>query len=177
MKNPTTKPPIFAELSWTEYYLWLAMAASVRSKDPSSHVGAVVVKGSSVVTGYNGFPKGVQDLKHRWERPTKYDFVAHAERNALDNANFDVTGAKIYVTHYPPCNECAKSIIQRGISEVICGDWILSANTLEQSEKSFLMLSEARIQITSVPATRIYMKAMKIIKENIETHRGMKHGK
>ena len=77
-------------LDWDEYYLWIAMAAAVRSKDPVTRVGAVAVKGSSIVTGYNGFPAGVWDSEERWEKPTKYDFVAHAERNALDNAQFDV---------------------------------------------------------------------------------------
>jgi dCMP deaminase len=70
--------------------------------------------------GYNGFPRGVKDLAARYEdRPTKHLFVAHAERNALDNSPMSVEGCTLYVPMMP-CNECAKSIIQRGIKKVIC---------------------------------------------------------
>lgn len=150
-------------LDWDEYYLWLAVAAAVRSKDPSSHVGAVVVKGSSIVTGYNGFPAGVDDSDDRWQRPNKYGFVVHAEANALSNARFSTNGSKIYITHCPPCNECTKLIIQHGVLEVICGDRILSESTLEQSDKSFLMLKEAGIPIRVINSEQIYDKVTKIM--------------
>jgi len=64
--------------------------------------------------------KGVKDLAARYDdRPTKHLFVAHAERNALDNSPMSVEGCTLYVPMMP-CNECAKSIIQRGINKVIC---------------------------------------------------------
>ena len=72
--------------------------------------------------GYNGFPRGVNDnIPSRQERPTKYDFVVHAEENALLNAGRNGTrlsGGVLYVT-LPPCTRCAGSIIQSGIKEVI----------------------------------------------------------
>jgi dCMP deaminase len=91
------------------------------SYDPSTKVGAVVVddRNRIISIGYNGFPRGVKDLAKRYEdRPTKHLFVAHAERNALDNSPMSVEGCTMYVPLLP-CNECAKSIIQRGIKKVV----------------------------------------------------------
>lgn len=107
--------------NWDTRFLELAHHVSGWSKDPSTKVGAVIVNGDKQVLslGYNGFPRGVFDLASRYnDRPTKHLFVAHAERNALDNAFTDVRGATMYVT-LCPCNECAKSIVQRGIKRVV----------------------------------------------------------
>ncbi|RCV46169.1 hypothetical protein SETIT_9G511200v2 [Setaria italica] len=50
---------------------------------------------------------------------TKYPYVVHAEVNAILNTNHaSAAGQKLYVTMFP-CNECAKIIIQSGVSEVI----------------------------------------------------------
>ena len=50
---------------------------------------------------------------------TKYMYVCHAELNAiLNSAHSDLRGARVYVTLFP-CNECAKSIIQSGIQEIV----------------------------------------------------------
>jgi dCMP deaminase len=69
--------------------------------------------------GYNGFPRGVNDGDERYnDRSTKHLFVCHAERNALDNSPHSVEGCTMYVPLLP-CNECAKSIIQNGISKVV----------------------------------------------------------
>jgi dCMP deaminase len=162
---PTDK--IKSALSWDEYYLNLAFSASLRSKDPSTKVGSVVVKGTSLVTGYNGFPIGVKDTKERWERPIKYKFVVHAERNALSNAQFDVSGGTIYITHNQPCNECTKSIIQHRISRVVCGSLAASNMTSEQSDKSFLMLAEAGIGVDIIDAIALREKVMQIMARHI----------
>ena len=72
-----------------------------------------------VSLGFNGFPRGIKDLVNRYEdKETKYLFVAHAERNALDNAPLSVEGCTLY-SPLLPCNECAKSIIQKGITKVV----------------------------------------------------------
>jgi dCMP deaminase len=91
------------------------------SKDPSTKVGCVIVdKQNRVVSlGFNGFPRGIKDSTLRYmDKETKYLFVAHAERNALDNAPLSVEGCTLY-SPLLPCNECAKSIIQKGIKKVI----------------------------------------------------------
>jgi dCMP deaminase len=107
--------------NWDKRFLDLAEHVAQWSKDPRTKVGAVIVdeKKRVVSVGYNGFPRGVSDSEDRYEdRPTKHLFVAHAERNALDNAPLMVEGCTMYVALLP-CNECAKSIIQKGISRVV----------------------------------------------------------
>lgn len=107
--------------NWDMRFLDLAKHVASWSKDPSTKVGAVIVNDSNQVLslGYNGFPRGVEDRMSRYEdRETKLLFVAHAERNALDNAFVDVRGATLYTT-LCPCNECAKSIVQKGIRRVV----------------------------------------------------------
>jgi len=113
-------------ISWDEYFMGVAMLAAMRSKDPSTQVGACIVDCENRIlsTGYNGFPSGCSDDEFPWEREggfseTKYPFVVHAELNAILNARGkNLTGSKIYVALFP-CNECAKAIIQAGIKEVI----------------------------------------------------------
>lgn len=106
---------------WDKRFLDLAEHVAQWSKDPRTKVGAVIVDESNRVVslGYNGFPRGVEDYEERYEdRPLKHLFVAHAERNALDNAPLSVAGCCLY-SPLLPCNECAKSIIQKGISRVV----------------------------------------------------------
>ena len=106
---------------WSERFMALAEHVATWSKDPSTQVGCVIVdKLNRVVSlGFNGFPRGVKDDALRYaDRDTKLLFVAHAERNALDNAPLSVEGCTLY-SPLLPCNECAKSIIQKGIKKVV----------------------------------------------------------
>lgn len=113
-------------ITWDEYFMGVARLAAMRSKDPSTQVGACIVDGENRIlsTGYNGFPCGCSDDEFPWDRDgefaeTKYPFVVHAELNAILNARGkNLTGAKIYVDLFP-CHECAKAIIQSGIREVV----------------------------------------------------------
>jgi dCMP deaminase len=113
-------------ISWDEYFMGVALLASMRSKDPSTQVGACIVGPDNIIlsTGYNGFPRGCSDDEFPWAREgaeteTKYPFVVHAELNAILNAGGkSLQGARIYVALFP-CNECAKAIIQSGVKEVL----------------------------------------------------------
>ena len=113
-------------ISWGEYFMGVALLASMRSKDPSTQVGACIVDGEKRIlsTGYNGFPQGCSDDEFPWNRDeskgeTKYQFVVHAELNAILNARGkNLSGSVVYVALFP-CNECAKAIIQSGIKEVV----------------------------------------------------------
>lgn len=115
-------------ISWDEYFMALAKLSSMRSKDPNTQVGACIVSYDNRILsiGYNGAPNGFDDDLFPWDREgeslnTKYPYVVHAERNAVLNykgSREDLKGSKIYVDLFP-CNECAKEIIQTGISEVI----------------------------------------------------------
>ncbi|MCF0246792.1 MAG: dCMP deaminase family protein [Ileibacterium sp.] len=103
----------------------MAHLAAFRSKDPNTQVGAVIVNPDNRVVGmgYNGFPRGCSDLAYSWKREgdeleTKYPYVVHAELNAILNSIKDLKGCTLYVSLFP-CNECAKAIIQAGITKVI----------------------------------------------------------
>lgn len=112
-------------LSWDECFMRMAKTIAERSKDPSTQAGSVITTPNNVVVGlgYNGFPRGVDNDEFPWEREgqldqTKYAYICHSEENAVYNANSSTKGCKIYCTLFP-CNECTKTIIQNGITEII----------------------------------------------------------
>ena len=114
-------------ISWEEYFMAIAQLSALRSKDPSTQVGACIVNARKRIIGigYNGFPIGCSDDELPWDREgdfldTKYPYVCHAEMNAITNASNkpDLDGASLYVSLFP-CNECAKLIVQVGIKEVV----------------------------------------------------------
>lgn len=98
----------------------LAVLSSRRSKDPSTQVGAVLVSPDNEhhFIGYNGFARGVEETPQRWERPTKYKFVVHAEQNAINRKLCCVKGWTCYTT-CRPCERCASSLINAGITKVV----------------------------------------------------------
>lgn len=115
-------------ISWDEYFMAIARLSAMRSKDPSTQVGACIVSDDNRILsiGYNGAPNGYDDESFPWGKEgnnldTKYPYVCHAELNAILNyrgSKKDLENAKIFVDLFP-CNECAKAIIQSGIKEVI----------------------------------------------------------
>ena len=115
-------------LTWDEYFMSVAKLSAMRSKDPSTQVGACIASNTNRIlsTGYNGAPNGIEDKYFPWDREgeflnTKYPYVCHAEMNCIlsyRGDNKDLENARIYVDLFP-CNDCAKIIIQSGIKEVI----------------------------------------------------------
>ena len=115
-------------ISWDSYFMSIAKLSALRSKDPSTQVGACIVSNDNRIlsVGYNGAPNGFDDDLFPWGRigdslDTKYMYVCHAELNAILNFRGnkrDLEGSKLYASLFP-CNECAKSIIQSGIKEII----------------------------------------------------------
>lgn len=138
----------------------LATLSAMRSKDPNTQVGACIVNADNriVSVGYNGFPRGCSDEEFPWERAaenpndTKYPFVCHAELNAILNAyGRDMRGARIYVALFP-CSECAKAIIQAGITEVIyISDKYADTDNNKASKK---MLAAAGVKLTQFVSER-----------------------
>ena len=146
-------------ISWDEYFMGVALLASQRSKDPSTQVGACIVDKQNCIlsTGYNGFPQGCSDDEFPWNRDesageTKYQYVVHAELNAILNSRGkNLAGSKLYVGLFP-CNECAKAIIQSGVKEVI----YLSdkyKNT-EGTIASRRMLTAAGVKLSQIKPTK-----------------------
>lgn len=113
-------------ISWDEYFMGVALLSAKRSKDPSTQVGACIVNTEKRIIGigYNGFPRGCDDDVFPWGKGnpdslnTKYPYVVHAEANAILNSGGDKKGATLYVSLFP-CNECAKLIVQSGISHIV----------------------------------------------------------
>ncbi len=124
------------DTKWDRRFLFLAAHIATWSKDPSAKVGAVIVGDRRHVLsmGFNGFPMGVEDRPDRLHhRDTKLQFVAHAERNALDLAECSVAGATLYVWPLKICHECAKSVVQKGIRRVVSLD--TSSRRWDQSNR------------------------------------------
>lgn len=136
---------------WTDRYVELAELVATWSVDPSTKVGAVVVglDRRHVALGYNGFPPGIKDDERLNDRPTKYVLMQHAERNVLDNAQFDLRGATLIVTKYP-CHECAKSIVSKGVSKVIAPACPAGDRWAESAEWAKKIFGEARVVVEEV---------------------------
>lgn len=142
-------------ISWGSYFMGIAQLVKKRSKDPACKVGACIVRDKKILsTGYNGFPRGIDDDKYPWTKdsndPTKNKFfyVVHAELNAILNSDTPVTDAELYVTKFP-CNECAKAIIQSGIKKIIYNDdkddpVLFNA---EKNKVTLSMLTDAGIEV------------------------------
>lgn len=115
-------------ISWDEFFMRVAVAASLRSKDPNTQVGACLagLDHRILSVGYNGTPRGLTDLSFPWDSSDdplfdKHSYVIHAEANAVLNYHGslrDLRGASAYVTLFP-CNECAKFLVQVGVAEVV----------------------------------------------------------
>ncbi|MDO4403851.1 MAG: dCMP deaminase family protein [Atopobiaceae bacterium] len=115
-------------ISWDEFFMRVAIAASMRSKDPNTQVGACIAGADNRIlsVGYNGTPQSLGDDEFPWEASDdplhdKHSYVIHAEANAILNYRGslkDMEGATAYVTLFP-CKECAKTLVQAGIGEIV----------------------------------------------------------
>ena len=115
-------------ISWDEFFMRVALAASMRSKDPNTQVGACIAGPDNRIlsVGYSGTPSGLNDDDFPWDTTEdpltdKHNYVIHAEANAILNYRGslkELSGARVYVTLFP-CKECAKTLAQAGIGEVV----------------------------------------------------------
>lgn len=106
--------------SWDETFMQIAEVVAKRSKDPHTKVGCVIVKDGRILSiGYNGEPRHF-NYNFDWSSSEKYDYVIHAELNAISNANYNgvsVKDAIVYLT-LSPCKECIKLLAQHGINKI-----------------------------------------------------------
>ena len=141
----------YDNISWDEYFMGMAVLSSLRSKDPSTKVGAVIVSDDNKVVsiGYNGMPANLDETQLYWDKrggeglESKYLYVCHAEFNAILNTQVggSLKNARVYVTLFP-CNECTKAIIQTGIKEVIYLDDKYKDTTMVKASKKMLDLAK-----------------------------------
>ena len=107
---------------WDEWFLGMAAYVATGSKDPSTKVGAVIVRPDRTVlsTGFNGFPKGIVDAPEVLaDREKKLARIVHAEMNAILLSHETVRGCTLYTFPFAPCERCAAHVIQAGISTVV----------------------------------------------------------
>jgi dCMP deaminase len=142
-------------MNWKEYFRGIAHQVKLKSKDRYTQIGAVVVGSDNqiVSTGYNSFPRGIDDtIDERQERPEKYYWFEHAERNSLYNAaliGVSTKGCTMYLTCGIPCSDCARGIINSGISKIVCERVGGAVGNLwdEHAKRSIEMFNEAGVKI------------------------------
>lgn len=142
-------------MNWDEYFMNLAYLVAMKSKDESTHIGAVVVGPDNEVRslGYNSFPRGINDdVIERQERPEKYYWFEHAERNSIYNATLlgtSLKGCRMY-TNGIPCMDCARAIVQAGIKEVIVDEYWDDNNYdiwIENANRTKVLFNESGVKI------------------------------
>ena len=143
-------------MNWKEYFRNIAHQVKLKSKDKKTKIGVVIVgKDNEIVsTGYNSFPRGINDnVEERQERPEKYFWFEHAERNAIYNAariGVSTKGCELYLSNWFPCADCARGIINAGITKIYCDNPDSSdkpSSYTESFKRSMQMLSEADVTI------------------------------
>jgi dCMP deaminase len=142
-------------MNWVSYYRQLANTVKLKSKDKYTQIGAVIVgkDGEIVSTGYNSFPRGLDDgLAYRQERPEKYYWFEHAERNAIYNAariGVSTKGTTMYLSCGLPCADCARGIINSGIKRIFCERVDVTKGELwkESQERSWDMFMETGVKV------------------------------
>lgn len=150
-------------ITWNEYFMKHAILASKRSKDPSTQVGACIVKDNKILSeGYNGSTKGFSDDEIPYdcegENPDsiyyndiskiKNTFIVHAELNSILNyrgSHSDLDDSTIFVTLFP-CLECTKAIIQSGIKRVV---YLKDYRFTEKVALAKLMFDKANVEYIS----------------------------
>jgi len=153
---------------WDLYFLKMAELVATKSCDNSLHVGCVIVGPDNEVrsTGYNGFCRGVEPTPQRLERPAKYDWTEHGERNAIYNAarmGTSLRGCTAYIACTPrenggnaPCLDCTRALIQAGVTKIV--EWNTPSVQTEKDtgtwrdklKVSIAMLAEAGVQLKLV---------------------------
>jgi dCMP deaminase len=140
-------------MNWDEYFINIAEQVKLKSKDIKTQIGVVIVgKDNEIVsTGYNSFPRGINDdVEERQERPEKYFWFEHAERNAIYNAariGVSTLGTTMYMTCGISCADFARAIINSGISKIVLreGKGATNIKWQESAERSMIMFEEAGV--------------------------------
>ena|SRR3989344_5878472 len=138
---------------WSEWFMAQAFVISTRSIDPSTKHGCIVVDSEYIplTFGYNGPPRGCDDSKIPLTRPGKYNFFAHAEENAINNAarkGVSLKDSTFYVTGHP-CARCLRSIINVGASKIVYG--LVDSHCISDEDRSAMDLMLQDRILTVIP--------------------------
>lgn len=148
---------------WDRYFLGMASYVAGKSKDDSTRVGCVIVGPDNEIrsTGYNDFPRGVNDaVAERRQRPEKYLWTEHAERNAIYNAarvGIPLKGSRAYVSCMFVCMDCARALVQAGITEIVCeepkdGSAALADRWKDDIARTSMLFEEAGVTVRTLEA-------------------------
>ena len=143
------------KMNWDEYFLAIAETVALKSKDPSSKMGCVIVDQNKRVVslGYNGLIQGANESKMTLtERPMKYYFAIHSEMNALLFAYRDLTGCTLY-NRVATCENCLKYCLQAGIKRFVYRELrVHSYSTDPKKSMTNIETDEAVVRLlTSMP--------------------------
>jgi dCMP deaminase len=146
---------------WDIRFIEMARLVASWSKDPSTKVGAVIVRPDKTVAslGFNGFPRHCDDNPELYQdRETKLSRIVHAEMNAILHSKEDLTGYSLYLwpASQAPCccDRCAAHICQTGITRIVHveGDDIDSQRWQKAFASSQKMFDETGIEVVSISA-------------------------
>lgn len=143
-------------MKWINRFISLAETVSTWSKDPSKKIGVVITNQENKIisTGYNGFPKGINDSLERLnDKEFKRAITLHAEENAILCAKQDLTNCIMYIYGLPPCAHCAAMIIQSGIKIIyyrIPKKYEVSDHWKDNINIAETILKEANISLISI---------------------------
>jgi dCMP deaminase len=125
IRNPIERTP------WDIMFLRQAIEMASRSHDSETQCGCIITKDNTILSGgYNGFVRDIDDSVLPNKRPLKYDFMIHAELNAVLNCarqGKSTLGSTAYITTQP-CFGCFQMLWQAGIKRIVYTDWSISAN-------------------------------------------------
>ena len=145
------------DVLWDEYFINIAHAVSLKSKDPNTKIGSVITGPDREIraTGFNGFPRGFPDTKENWQRPEKYKWVIHSEDNGLINAarvGVSTKGCCIYLntTPYSICSNCALKIRNAGIIKAYGPKYSLLKGNWKESCKDALTVFENAVELIEI---------------------------
>ena len=132
--------------------------AKLGSCDKHTKLGAIVIDVDEkvLIESCNTMPEGISITEERLERPIKYQYIEHAERNAVFYAarhGIKLEGTILCVNCNPvPCTECARAVIQSGIKMIIGRDIKnMASERWDESCKFALdMLKEAGVVVVYV---------------------------
>lgn len=149
-----------------KFLLRRAREASLRSNDPSTKIGAVLVRPMNprpmlpilLAEGHNGFPPGIAEDERMHDRAQKYELVVHAEMRALLGVRGSARGATLYLWGYkgPPCTNCAKHLIEAGVRRVVASGSPTPDRWKDSLDRAAAMLAEAGVETTYYDAEEVY---------------------
>lgn len=157
------------KVEWDQFFISLTYLIASKSKDESTNYGAIIVNDDNAIvsTGYNSFPRGINDDDpSRQERPKKYFFMSHSEINAVANAalhGISTKGCRLYCNGIP-CATCARTIINAGIKEVVVDeDWNMDyiEKWSEEIKYSLEMFKEAGVKLRLIKVEKLKITGLK----------------